>query len=340
MIHHSSTYIRSKDIKKVIQKLQSGMIANGTECELFKSKLAKYFQSQSVLLTNNGTSALVVALKLLKTNGSEIILPSYVCKDVIEAVLYSGFKPVLCDIDELWNVSYRSIQPKVTKKTAAIIVPHNLGISANMNEIKKLGVPIIEDCCQSIGAYYGNKLTGTIGDLTVLSFNATKCLTTGEGGAVLINNSGPKLNSKNTKNLEHIFRMSDLQASLGISQMDQYEEVLKKRKLIGKQYFKLIDPELTEHFKKCKERSMFFRFLLFKENNFLKTQEHFKSKQIAVRKGIDNLLHRQYKLGNDKDYKNSVNYFKNTISIPIYPSLKKDQVEFIARSLNEYFDEN
>lgn len=340
MIQHSANYIKSKNLKKVLQTLQSGMIANGKECERFKVKLSEYYKCKNIYLTNSGSSAIYLSLKILNTKKTEVILPSYVCKDVIEAVIFSGFKPILCDIDESWNVSYNSIKNKLSKNTSAIIVPHNLGISANMDEVKKLGVPIIEDCCQSVGAYHKNKLTGTIGDIAVLSFNATKCLTTGEGGAIIINNPSISLKSKTIQNLEHIFRMSDIQASLGISQLDQYDELLLKRKNIADFYFKTINPELTQQLMTVRHRSMFFRFLLFKENNFSDVQENLKYKGIAIRKGIDNLLHRQYKLGKDKDFKNSIFYFNNTISIPIYPSLKKTEVKYIAESINNYFDEN
>jgi perosamine synthetase len=338
MIQHSSISISKSDFLAVNSVLKSGMLASGPNCSLFKEKLSLYFGSKNVFLTNSGSSAIYLALKTLNTNKKEIILPTYVCKDVLESILFAGFKPVLCDIEESWNISIKTVKNKITKNTAAIIVPHSLGISVNVNELKKTGVTIIEDCCQSFGAYYNGNLVGTMGDISVLSFQATKCLSTGEGGAVIVNVQ-KKTNLKELKKLEHIFRMSDLQAALGISQLNQYKSFLKKRIKIADLYFKSIDPILTNEFLKCRSQSMFFRFLLCTENNFEKTQAHFKSKGIAVRRGIDSLLHRDYNLGKDKEFKNSVNYFNKTISIPIYPNLKTTDVKIISNAINNYFNE-
>src|SRR5205085_1657777 len=118
----------------------------------------------------------------------------------------------------------------------------------DINALKKTGLIIIEDCCQCIGGCIDGKLAGTFGDVAVLSFNATKCLTTGEGGAILINNSTLVNAFKNLKGLQHILRMSDLQAALGLSQLSHFDLMLKKRKKIADIYFKLIHPDLTKHF--------------------------------------------------------------------------------------------
>jgi perosamine synthetase len=340
MIYHSSPTLPNKTFKQVNALLKNGMIANGLRCEEFKFLIKNYFKVDNVILTNSGTSALFVALKILNTQKTEIILPSYVCKDVIEATILSGFKPVLCDIEEFWNVSYNSIKNKISKNTAAIIVPHNLGICAKVIEIKKFGIPIIEDCCQSIGSSIYTKLCGTIGDIAVLSFNATKCLTTAEGGAVLINNNSVVNKTVNINALEHLFRMSDLQALVGITQIKLYNSFLKKRSRIAKLYFNKIDSRLTQHFSLCKKQSMFFRFLLFSDIDFNKTKQTLEKKDIAIRKGIDSLLHRDYKLGKDKDFKNSVHYYNHTISIPIYPNLTLDEINYITTTVNSCIYEN
>jgi len=339
MIQHSANTISSKDISAVKTLLASGMLASGKNCEEFKEKLGNYFACENVYLTNTGSSAIYFALKALNTKKTEIVFPTYVCKDVIEVVFMAGFKPVLCDIGEQWNVSCASIKNKITKSTAAIIVPHNLGICVNVKELKAFNVPIIEDCCQSIGAYYNNALSGTMGDITVLSFNATKCLTTGEGGAVLINTKKKIKNNKSLQSLGHILRMSDLQAVLGIQQLSEYDSFLKKRKELAQFYFKNINKKLTEKFNDTRQHSMFFRFLLYSNTNFLEVQTYLNQKNIAVRKGIDALLHRQYKIGKDTDFKNAVNHFNKTISIPIYPSLKIEQAKYISTTVNNYFNE-
>ena len=338
MIHHSLPTLPKSHLLEVQKLLKSGMIANGVKCLEFKKIIGSYFNSNHILLTNSGTSAIFVALKILKTSKKEIILPTYACKDLFEAIQIAGYTPILCDVEDNWNVGFNSVKSKVTKNTAAVIVTHSLGICANVLEIKKLGIPIIEDCCQSLGSRYRNKLSGKMGDITVLSFNATKCLTTGEGGSVIINSTN--LVHKYDFNLvyEHAFRMSDLQAVLGIQQFNDYGKFLAKRKEIANFYFKNIDNPLTEKFNVSKSQSNYFRFLLFSNTNFEKIKTEFQKKNISVRKGIDSLLHRNYKVSTDKEFPNSVHHFNNTISIPIYPSLNLADAKLVSNSINNYFD--
>jgi perosamine synthetase len=338
MIHHSLPTLPKNHLIDVQKLLKSGMIANGVKCFEFKKMISNYFNSNDVLLTNSGTSAIFVALKILKTSKKEVILPTYVCKDVFEAVQIAGYTPILCDLEENWNVGYNSVKLKVTKNTAAIIVTHSLGICANVLELKKLGIPIIEDCCQSLGSRYQNKLCGTIGDITVLSFNATKCLTSAEGGSVVINSANLVRKSDFNLVYEHAFRMSDLQAVIGIQQFNDYENFLEKRRKIASFYFKNIDFTLTEKFSSSKSQSNYFRFLLFNSTKFEKIKTELQKKNIAVRKGIDSLLHRSYKTSTDKEFPNSTHYFNNTISIPIYPSLNLTDARLVSNSINNYFD--
>ena len=340
MIPHSKPTFSSSDKIAVQDLMESGMVAEGEKCNDFQGKLKSMFDCPEVVLTNTGSSALFYALKLLHGGKKKIVLPTYVCKDVIESVLATGLIPVLCDVDGYWNIGCDTISKVIDNDTAAIILPHNLGIAANIEEISKFGITVIEDCCQSFGGQIDGRLLGTWGDLTVLSFNATKCLTTGEGGAVLINNKSFLEDSKKLNGLKHILRMSDLQAVLGLNQLNNYEAMLESRRRIASIYFKEINKDLISHFESIQSRSMFFRFLLFGIDSFEDFKAYMQENGVAVRRGIDRLLHWDYKMYDKGEFPNARFYFDKTASIPIYPSLKDHEAKIISGLVNEYYNAN
>ena len=136
--------------------------------------------------TSSGTAALYLALYAIgiKEN-NEVIIPTYTCSSILNAIFMHKAKPVLIDIDPLtWNLDYSQVEKACNKKTKAIIVTHTFGNPCDLNLFKSLGIPIIEDCAQSLGSLINNQKTGTLADISTFSFYATKFITTGEGGMV------------------------------------------------------------------------------------------------------------------------------------------------------------
>ena len=163
-------------------------------------------------------------------------------------IILSGAKLVLVDIDpETLTIDPKKIEEKITNKTKAILIVHQFGHAAHMDEIlkisKKYKLKIIEDNAESIGGKYKNKLLGTFGDITTLSFFANKIITTGEGGAILTNSKSKYLimkemrdhGMKYNKKYKHIrmgfnYRMTNLQAAIGCDQITNLNRILKKKK--------------------------------------------------------------------------------------------------------------
>ena len=128
---------------------------------------------------------------------------------------------------------------------------------------------------------------------------------------------------------------TDIQAVLGINQLKRYDEGLKKRDEIAKKYLKEINPDLTSKFVSVYEHAISYRFLLNKDfNDFEKIKTKFAHKGISVRKGVDTLLHRKLKI-KDNNFLNCVKLFNSTISIPIYPSLKNDELDNVVKNINK-----
>jgi len=340
LIPHSRPWLTKEDFIKINEILESGLIATGDKVIDFENSLNKYFRTKNSVVTSSGTNALIMALKILEVNkNDEVILPSYVCDSVIESVRICGATPVICDIGAYWNMTLENTEKFISKKTKAIILVHQFGIALNTKEFKTFNLPIIEDCCQSFGANYKNKKVGTIGDLGVFSFNATKCLTTGYGGA-LISNSNELLERINEikNDCKNLSLMTDIQAALGLSQLSRYEKFLELRYSMANKYLENLPFDLINKINSIKKNSIFYRFLINTSNslNFDTLKRYYSKEGISIRRGVDDLLHRKNNIS-DKYYLNSVKCFDHTLSIPIYPSLSKEEQDKIIEVTNSFY---
>ncbi|MEK7762248.1 MAG: DegT/DnrJ/EryC1/StrS aminotransferase family protein, partial [Nitrospirota bacterium] len=230
MIPHSRPSIDQEEIRAVTAVLQSGHLAQGAVVERFERGMAAYFGVVGGVAVNSGTMALEVALRVLDIGpGDEVILPSYVCAAPWQAVQRVGAQARLVDIEpETFQIDADLARAAITSKTRAIIVPHLFGLPADLTALTSLGLPIIEDCAQTLGALEQGRAVGSVGTLTVCSFYANKLLCTGEGGMVLSNDSvlleraralreydgAPSLNP-----LASNLKITDLQAAVGLAQL-------------------------------------------------------------------------------------------------------------------------
>lgn len=334
MITHSKPWIVDSDRQAVDAVLASGMLAQGRLVRAFEARVSQYLGSGGGVAVASGTAALILALKALKVGAThEVIVPTYVCKSVVEAVVSTGAKPVLCDVGEEWNMTAETVAPKVTSRTAAIVVVHIFGIPANTYSFKQFGVPIVENCCQAFGARADGANVGTIGSVGVFSFHATKCLTTGEGGLAMSSDLGllERMRSLRDGNCsatgERVASpMTDLQAALGLSQLSRYPQFLKRRKEIAELYFAELRGCSIQLPEAVREKSIFFRFPVRVQGDFNVYQRRFEALKIHVRRGVDNLLHRAVGLERH-DFPVAEKLLSETVSIPIYPALEDKELQ-------------
>jgi len=340
-IPHSAPQITNQDLNNLNLVLQSGMIAQGTETICFEEEFSTFTDFNFVQTTTSGTAALIVALKALGIGPcNEVILPTYVCKSVLHAVCSVGAKGVLCDIGDGWVMNYDSVHPLINKNTKAIVAVHIFGMSVKTEDLVSIGVPVIEDCCQSLGFLADGSLIGAKGDISIYSLHATKCLPAGEGGIIATNrvDLGEKIDKISEENKVY-FNLSDLSSTLARSQLSKYNQVLERRLQIADQYFKLLPKECTQPLWAARESSMFFRFPLRWFKNIAETIIWFDKKGIQVRRGVDALLHRLIHLEDDA-FPNSVKAFEGTLSIPILPQLSTSQIQYICQHVNAYLKSN
>ena len=245
MIPVSKIVISRKEENAVVEVLRSGQIAHGLKAEEFESNFAKYIGTKYAVAVSNGTVALHLAyLALGLKTGDEVITTPYSFIASVNSFLFVGATPIFVDIGEDFNIDASKVEEKITDKTKAIMPVDLYGNPCEMDKLLKIGekykIPIIEDACQAHGAEYKRKKIGSFGKLACFSFYATKNMTTGEGGMITTNDKNLYKYLKTArvhgssvryyhKFLGYNYRMTDIQAVLGIEQLKKLDEFNEKR---------------------------------------------------------------------------------------------------------------
>ncbi len=223
----------------------------------FEDNFASYCDREFGIGLSNGSVALDVAVNLLNLeDGDEVIVPSHTIISCLSAIIRNNGKPVFCDVDKkTWNMSLEDIEKVYTDKTRAIIVVHTFGLPAQISLIeefcKKNNIYLIEDSAEAHGQLENGRKCGSFGDLSTFSFYANKHITTGEGGMILTNNKKFYNNALQLRNLDFTsqrfkhenlywnYRLSGIQASLGISQLEDIDKTINFKIKQGNKYIEL-----------------------------------------------------------------------------------------------------
>jgi perosamine synthetase len=350
MIEHSMPTIGREEERAVIKVLRSKFLAEGQEVHKFEQELCAYIGAFGAVATSTGTLALNLALVGLGiTKNDEIIVPSYVCRSVLNAILSIGARPVLSDVSSQdYNISFDDAKTRITKKTKAIIVPHMFGCPAQIDKFKDLGILVIEDCAHAIGAEYKGRKVGSWGDLSIFSFEGTKYITTGEGGMIL-SNSRRLLNIlrklKEPDSLDYLtkytYRMTSLQAAVGRVQLRNLEGFITKRKNIAKKYDqafaleKMKLPAVPED-----ARHVFQRYMVQIGGDIQKYMRLCEREKVKVKQPVKPYpLHRYLGLS-AANFPNTEYIMKSAVSLPIYPSLTGKQVKYIIAIVKKQFHQS
>lgn len=264
--------ISSKARKNILAVLDSARLSYGPFTKEFETKLARLHNRKYAIFLNSGTSALQVALQVLKDKlgwkeGDEVIVPSVTFIATSNVVLHNQLMPVFVDVDsDYFSIDPKKIEEKITKKTRAIMPVHLFGQSADMSPIiaiaKKYKLKIVEDSCETMFVNYNGMPVGSLGDISCFSTYATHLITTGVGGLCMTDDEDLAIRIKSycnhgrdgiylsiddddTKNpkklfdivdrrfsfvhLGHSFRLTELEAALGLAQVNEWESIISKR---------------------------------------------------------------------------------------------------------------
>ncbi len=350
MIEHSKPTLGLEEKKAVLDTLDTNYIAEGPQVRSFEDEVAAYIGSVGGVATSTGTLGLHLALLCFDlTRKDEVLIPSYTCRSVLNAVLYSGARPVLCDVNkDDYNLSLTEVKNKITSKTKVIIVPHMFGCPAPVDRFKELGIPIIEDCAHAIGAEYQGRKVGCWGDLALFSFEGTKYIVTGEGGMVQANSQVMldklrKLKESDSFDFltKYTYRMTDLQAAVGRAQLRKLDGFIEKRRSIAEIYNKAFRTlPVTGPEDNLKEGHIYQRYMIQIGGGIQAFMEKCYKKGIKVKQPVKPYALHSYLRVSARRYPHTEYIMHSAVSVPIYPSLTAEQTVYITETLRELLTEH
>lgn len=369
MISVFGSLVGENEIANVVSCMQSQWMGFGKHVDTFESKYMQKYSLSSFAMVDSGSNALYMAVKLLNLPaGSEIILPSFTWVSCAQAVLLAGHVPVFCDVDiETMNVRKEDIEPKITKKTGAIMVVHYAGLAVDMDPILELGFPVIEDAAHAIDTTYKGKPCGAIGTLGIFSFDAVKNLTVGEGGGITskdsslierakvmrycgigksgfdsaMANAGEKARWWEYNIKEAFIKMlpTNLAANIGIAQLDRIDELQQRRKDIWNKYqnaFANLTEIVTPKESLDGDRHSYFTYCIRVPRRD-ELAHYLLSEQIYTTLRYHPLhLNPLYKQM-DVVLPNSEILNQEALSIPLHPRLTDQEVDLVINKIIEFY---
>lgn len=350
--------IGEEEIENVVEVLKSGMIAQGPKVLEFEEKFANWIGAKYGIATNSGTSALHVALLACGIGeGDEVITTPFTFIASGNAIVYTGATPVFADIDlDTYTIDPDSIEDLITDKTKAILPVQLYGQAADMDKIREIAekhdLKIIEDAAQAHGAEYNGEKVGTLGDMACFSFYPTKNMTTSEGGMITTNDEELAKKAQMFRahgaseryhhdEIGYNFRMTDIAAAIGLAQLNVIDEFNNKR-ISNANYLNeqlkdvegIVTPKSPDNYK-----HVYHQYTILVEKGNRDDWVEF-----LTNKGIGTGIHYPIPLYNQPIYKKlgiegdcplAEKAADNVISLPVHPSLTKEDLDLVVDAVKE-----
>lgn len=335
---------------------------NGKYHREFEEKLAEYLGVNFVSLFANGTLALITALQVLKITG-EVITTPYSFVATTHSLFWNSIKPVFVDIEEnSFNIDPEKIESAITPKTTAILPVHVYGYPCNIEKIQEIadiyGLKVIYDAAHAFGVKVKGHSIAEFGDLTVLSFHATKVFTTFEGGAIISHDEKIKKRIDFLKNFGFAgetkvvqpginAKMNEFQAAIGLLQLKYIEDNIKKRKKIANLYRKKLKGirgiKYFEDKKDVKHNYSYFPILVEEDYSISRDElyEKLKSNGFYVRRYFYPLIsefspYKSLPTSDRDNLKNAYEISRKILCLPIYPELEEKEIERVVELIILY----
>lgn len=343
LIPSARPYLDKADKQAMQRVLASGWIADGNEITSFESEFAAFVGCKGSVAVSSGFAALhlsLVALNIIP--GDEVIIPCVsTCPAIRNAVLAVGATPVFADTNELdFNLSVESVSNKIRRNTRAIIAPHHTGIPSDVHAMNSLGVPVIEDCAQSLGASLNDCPLGSIGFASVFSFYATKMITSVDGGAVTSHSADFLETVKDLRyyrakadgSLRYNYKLQNLHAALGRTQLVKLPYFVERRRRIAGRYLQLFEslgypPNLSLHHQV--RGAVYYRFGLRIPTALRdKWIGELRNRRIPFSTEVEFLTDK-----NPVEYPNACRLSEEILTFPTYPALTESELEQLLHDI-------
>lgn len=355
MVPINRPFLGPEEERLVLEVLRSGQLTNasltgGLMVRKFERLLAEYLGVADVVVVSSGTAALQVALMALGIGpGDEVLVPSFTFVATANSVLAVGAKPIFVDIDEYYTIDVQDARRKVTERTKAIIPVHLYGHVADMDAVRELAeersLAIIEDAAQALGSKLSGRPAGTMGHVGCFSFHPSKVITTGEGGAIstdneeiaklcrMIRNHG-MVKGYDTQRLGLNFRMSEVNAAIGVVQMGKLERFLKKRRENASRLKELLGG--VEGIKLPEERpGAEYNWYLFTiaSPKRDRIKEELERVGIGARVYYEMPIHRLPAFRLEERLPTTERAAKEVLSLPVHPGVDEEELEAMASAV-------
>ena len=362
--------VEKDDLLNISKVIERGMYwAEGPEIEEFEKTLAEYLGVNYCVAMNSGTSALHATMLAynIKEN-DEILVPSFAFVSTANAALMVNAKPKFVDIEtDTYGMDPKILEKSISKKSKIIMPIHYSGLPCQIDKIRSIARKnnqlLVEDSAESLGAKINSKKVGTFGNASIFSFAGNKVLTTGEGGAVTTNSS--KLHKKfklirshgrkignyflSTKKPEYVqlgynWRMSSIAAAIGLSQLNKIEKLIslrrKNAKILNSHLKKIHDISLPPEPENYKHVFQLYSILTPNQSIRNKLQKHLTSKGIMSKVFFFPVHLTAYhkKINQIQSLKTTENISRRTLSLPMYPNMKKEEIQLICETISEFFE--
>ena len=364
MIPVNTPLLNGNEKKYINEAIDTGWISSeGPFVKRFEEEFSYYIGREYGIAVSNGSAALDIAIKAIGVNkGDEIIMPSFTIISPAFSIIRQGGIPILVDSNPItWSMDVTKIEEKITPKTKAILVVHIYGFPADMDPVielaKKYNLKIIEDAAEMHGQTYKGKKCGSFGDISIFSFYPNKHITTGEGGMVVTDNNTIAKKCKELRNLCFVpkkrfvhedigwnYRMTNLQAALGVAQLEQIDTFIKRKREIGALYHDLLQniPGITLMPKStnCAENIYWVVGLILNEKSQLNVEgviNKLKEKKIGTRPFFYPMhlqpIFQKMGLFKNEKYPVAENLAENGFYIPCGLGISNEEIKFVAQSL-------
>ena len=340
-IAHSRPTLGPEDERAVCEVVASGVLVRGPRLAAFEAELAARLGRDQTLAVSSGSAALHLALRAMNVGpGDEAAIPSYGCVSLLQAVRRAGVAPLLIDCDPAtFQLDPDHLRRRRTPATKAVIHVHTFGVPAPVQPVAAAGLPVIEDVATALGAHLHGQPAGSEGCFAVCSFNATKMITTGGGGALaaddpaLMNRAADLVDydGRDDPGVRYNERMGELAASLGLSQLARLAGFVERRRAIARVYLaELAGAPVQLPREEPGTGAAWHRFVIRIPGGASPVRSALAAREIDSPPPVHRPLHRI--LGQD-GFPGADTAQKEALSLPIYPSLTTEDARRVAREV-------